>query len=95
MMAGDLVAFDVAAAIKKQAAVERDRIISILAAIDELKAATLSAEDQTLSEAEVYLAMSHLTDAEDKLLDLVLDPGFARYQRELRNCLSGFVSGAA
>lgn len=94
-MAGDLVTFDLAAAIKKQAAVERDRIATILDAIEEVKLAYLAVRDDTLSEAGEYLAMKRMTDAEEKLIGLILDPGFARYQRELRNCLSGFVAGAA
>lgn len=94
-MPGDLLAFDLSAAIKKQAAVERDRIASILAAIDELKAADVAVQAEDLSEAGEYLAMTRLTDAEDKLLEIILDPGFARYQRELQKCLAGFVEDAA
>jgi|GEM_PF-5719145 len=94
-MLGELVAFDMSAVIKKQAAVERDRIMSILAAIDERHAAGIAVQDETLSEAGEYLALKRLTDAEDKLLKLVLDPGFARYQRELKKCLADFVEGAA
>ena len=94
-MPGDLVTLDLGAAVRKQAAVERDRIASILAAIDELKAAELSVRDDGLSEAGEHLALTRLTKAEDALLALVLDPGFARYQLALQNCLSGFVAGAA
>lgn len=94
-MPGDLVTFDLSAAIKKQAAVERDRIIAILAAIDERHMAGIAVQDETLSEAGEYLAVKRLTEAEEKLLGLILDPGFARYQRELQKCLAGFVEGAA
>lgn len=94
-MPGDLVTFDLGAAIRKQAAVERDRIAAILAAIDELRAADAAVQDDSLSEAGEYLAMTRLTDAEDKLLEIILDPGFVRYQRELQKCLAGFVEGAA
>lgn len=94
-MAGDLVTFDLSAAIRKQAAVERDRIAMILVAIDELKAADLAVKDDALSEAGEFLALERLTTAEDRLLAIILDPGFARYQRELQKCLTGFVAGAA
>lgn len=94
-MPGELVTFDLSAVIKKQAAVERDRIASILAAIEELRAADIAVQDDTLSAAGEYLAMNRLTEAEDKLLELILDPGFARYQRELQKCLAGFVESAA
>lgn len=94
-MMGDLRTFDLSAAIRKQAAVERDRITAILAAIDELRAADVAVQDDTLSEAGEHLAMARLTDAEDKLLEIILDPGFARYQRELQKCLAGFVEIAA
>lgn len=94
-MPGDLLAFDLSAAIKKQAAVERDRIASILAAIAELKAADVAVQAEDLSEAGEYLAMTRLTAAGDKLLEIILDPGFARYQRELQKCLAGFVEDAA
>lgn len=94
-MAGDLVTFDLGAAIRKQAAVERDRITSILTAIDELKCAYLAVRDDRLSEAGEFLAMTRMTEAEEKLLEIILEPGFARYQRELQKCLAGFVQGAA
>lgn len=94
-MPGELLTFDLTAAIKKQAAVERDRIGSILAAIDELRAADTAVQAEGLSEAGEYLAMNRLTVAEDKLLEIILDPGFARYQRELQKCLAGFVGDAA
>lgn len=94
-MPGELLTFDLTAAIKKQAAVERDRIGSILAAIDELRAADTAVQAEDLSEAGEYLAMNRLTVAEDKLLEIILDPGFARYQRELQKCLAGFVGDAA
>lgn len=94
-MPGELLTFDLSAAIKKQAAVERDRIGSILAAIDELRAADTAVQAEDLSEAGEYLAMNRLTVAEDKLLEIILDPGFARYQRELQKCLAGFVGDAA
>lgn len=93
-MAGDLMTFDLGAAIRKQAVVERDRIAMILVAIDELKAADLAVKDDTLSEAGEFLALERLTTAEDKLLAIILDPGFARYQRELQKCLTGFVKEA-
>ena len=94
-MPGDLVTFDLSAAIKKQAEVERDRIGSILAAIAELRAADVAVQDDGLSEAGEFLALTRLTEAEDKLLEIILDPGFARYQRELQKCLAGFVEDAA
>ena len=94
-MPGELLTFDLSATIKKQAAVERDRIGSILAAIDELRAADTAVQAEDLSEAGEYLAMNRLTVAEDKLLEIILDPGFARYQRELQKCLAGFVGDAA
>lgn len=94
-MPGDIVNFDLGAAVRKQAAVERDRIIAILAAIDELRAADTAAQDDTLSEAGEFLAMNRLTDAEDKLLELILDPGFASYQRHLLTSLASFAGGAA
>jgi hypothetical protein len=94
-MPGELLTFDMSAAIKKQAAVERDRIAAILAAIDELRAADIAVQDDALSEAGEHLALTRLTDAEDKLLEIILDPGFARYQRELQKCLAGFVGDAA
>lgn len=92
-MPGDLLTFDLAAAVRKQVAVECDRIVAILAAIDRAKAAAVTAQDDTLSEAGEHLALTRLTKAEDALLALILDPGFARYQRALRGCLTGFLEG--
>lgn len=94
-MPGDLVTFDYGAAVRKQAAVERDRISAILAARDDVQAASLALMDDTLSEAGEHLALARLNEAEEALLKLVLDPGFARYQRALQGCLTGFVEGAA
>lgn len=94
-MPGDLVTFDLAAAVRQEAAVERNRIDAILAAIDEFRAAEAAVQDDTLSEAGEYLAMTRLTEAADKLLEIILDPGFARYQRALQECLARFVESAA
>lgn len=94
-MPGELLSFDLGSAVRKQAAVERDRITSILAAVDEVRTAQLDAQKDGLSEAGEHLALERLTDAEEKLLGLILDPGFARYQRALQGCLTGFVEGAA
>jgi hypothetical protein len=94
-MPGDLHTFDPGVAVRKQAVVERDRIASILAAIDEVRSAYLEARRNDLSEAGEHLALERMTDSEDKLLQLILDPGFARYQRALQGCLTGFVEGAA
>lgn len=94
-MPGDIMPFDMTAAVLRQAKIERDRITAILAAIDELKAADAALKVDGLSEAGEYLALNRCTDAEDKLLELILDPGFARYQRSLQGCLTGFLEGAA
>lgn len=94
-MAGDLVTFDLSAAVRKQAAIERDRIVAILAAIDELKEADLAVKDDTLSEAGEYFALERLTKAEDALMELVTQPGYVVYQKCLLQCLSDFAAGAA
>lgn len=94
-MAGDLVTFDLGAAIRARAAEERDRIVAILAAIDELKAADVAAKDDTLSEAGEYFALERLTAAEDRLMELVTQPGYVAYQKSLLQCLSECAAGAA
>ncbi len=94
-MPGNILTFDLALAVRKQAAVEKDRITAILGAIDELKASEGALKDDTLSEAGECLALDRLTEAENKLLALIVDPGFARYQQALQRCLSEFVEGAA
>ena len=94
-MPGDLVTIDVASVVRKQAVIERDRIIAILGAIDEVRLAYLEGRKDNLTEAGEHLALERMTDAEEKLLGLILDPGFARYQRALQGCLTGFVEGTA
>lgn len=93
-MAGDLVSFDLAREVKKQAAVERDRITSILAAVAEVTSATAAARAEGLSEAGEHLAVDRMIAAETELLRLVLEPGFAAYQRQLLKGLTDFAGGA-
>lgn len=94
-MAGDLVSFDLALEVKKQAAIERDRIAKILAAIDEVAQATAAAQAEGLSEAGETLAVDRMIAAETELLKLVLDPGFAAYAQHLLRGLTSFAGGAA
>ena len=92
-MAGDLVHFDLGAAVRKKAAVERDRISAILTAITEVRAANTDLRNDRLSEAGEHLAMERLDAAETKLLGLILEPGFEIYQRHLLAGLTDFAAG--
>ena len=92
-MAGDLVHFDLGAAIRKKAAVERDRISAILAAIQEVRRANAAFQEDRLSEAGEHLALERLDKAEERLLGLLLEPGFERYQRHLLAGLTDFAAG--
>lgn len=92
-MAGDLVHFDLAAAVRKSAAVERDRISAILAAIQDVRAASAALQDDRLSEAGEHLALERLDRAEERLLGLILEPGFGIYQRHLLAGLTDFAAG--
>lgn len=93
-MPGDLVTFDVGAAILERVAIEVARITAILAAINELHAADLEAKSDGLSEAGEFLALERLTNAEERLLELIADPGFARCQKHLLKGLTGFAKEA-
>ena len=92
-MPGDLVTLDLGAVLRERAAIERDRIAAVLAAIEELRLADLAVKDDTLSEAGEYLAMKRWEDAEEQLLTLITDPGFARYHRHLLKGLTDFAVG--
>lgn len=94
-MGGDVVSFDRGASVRRMAAVERDRIGAILAAIDEVQAARVALMDDTLSEAGEYLALKRLTAAEEGLVTLVVDPGFRRYHQYLLKGLTDFAAGGA
>lgn len=94
-MTGNIVTFDVGASIKKQAALELERITTILEAIKELRAADAAAKADGLSEAGEYLALTRLTEAEDRVLKLISQPGFEICQRHLLAGLANVASGAA
>lgn len=94
-MPGELVTLDIGAMIRARAAIERDRIAQILDAIEERRAAGIAAMDDTLSEAGEFLAVERLDTAEARLVKLILDPGFAIYQRHLLKGLADFAEGAA
>lgn len=91
-MAGDLVHFDLGAAIRKTAAVERDRIAAILTAIQEVRAANAALQGDRLSEAGEHLALERLDRAEEGLLGLILEPGYEIYQRHLLARLTDFAA---
>lgn len=92
---GDVVNMNVEAVVRAWAGVERDRIAVILAEIEEVRAARAALPDDELSESGEYLALVRLDDAEERLLTLILDPGFARYQRHLLKGLTDFAVGGA
>lgn len=92
---GDVVNMNVGAVIRGWAGVERDRIAVILAEIEEVRSAKACAEADGQSEAGEYLALVRLTEAEERLLALILDPGLSRYLRHLVNGLTDFAVGGA
>lgn len=91
---GGIINMNVGAVIRGWAGVERDRIAAIQTAIEEVRSAKVAAQDDNLSEAGEYLALVRLDEAEERLLGLVLDPGFARYHRHLLKGLTDFAVGA-
>lgn len=92
---GEVVNMNVGAVVRAWAGIERDRIAVILAEIEEVRSAKASAEAEGQSEAGEYLALARLTEAEERLLALILDPDFARYQRHLLKGLTDFAVGGA
>lgn len=89
-----LVTMDIGAMIRAQAKIEADRISSILARIAEIREADADLKREGLSEAGEFLALERMTAAEEGLIKLLLEPGFERYQRELRKGLAAFAEEA-
>jgi hypothetical protein len=78
-----------------QARGERDRMVALLEAIENVRTCKEKAEDPTLSEAGEFLALSALTAAEEKLMLLVLSPGLEAYLRVLLLTLADIAESAA
>lgn len=68
-----------AAIIIAQARVEADRIEAVLAAVADVVKAKDVAQQEGLSDAAECIALEALVAAEDKLIDLIADPGFSAY----------------
>lgn len=84
-----------AAEIIAQARVERDRLVQFLTTIEEVRDAQAQVQRKDLSDAEEFLALQVLVDAEDRLIALVTDPAFPVYFQHIERQLAEIVECTA
>jgi hypothetical protein len=74
---------------------ERDRITRLLAAIDAVAEAKRRAKEPGLSEAAEFLRWDAVEEAEDRLLEMVEDPGLKVFLSAILSSLTDIAGEAA
>jgi hypothetical protein len=77
------------------ATMKRDMLMTLLASIEEVKEARVSAQAEGQSEAGEYLSLQALGEAEDALMALMLEPAVADMLGQIADALGELAGEAA
>jgi hypothetical protein len=77
------------------ATMKRDMLMTLLASIEEVKEARVSAQAEGQSEAGEYLSLQALGEAEDALMALTLEPAVAEMLGQIADAFGELAGEAA
>lgn len=80
---------------REVAATERERLDTLLDAVNKARLATAAAQNDAMSEAAEFIALQALIKAEEGLVALALDPALAAFLACIRDQLADIAGEAA